>query len=32
MWELRAILEAMEAAQRREPDAGDINDVESEEV
>jgi hypothetical protein len=32
MRELRAILEAMEAVQRRAPDAGDINDAESEEV
>jgi len=32
MQELRARLEAMEASQRRTPDAGDINDVESEEV
>jgi hypothetical protein len=32
MRELRARLEAMEAAQRRAPDAGDISDAESEEV
>ena len=32
MRELRAILEAMEEAQRRALDAGDINDAESEEV
>jgi hypothetical protein len=29
MRELRARLEAMEAVQRRAPDSGDINDVES---
>jgi hypothetical protein len=32
MRELRAILEAMEGAQRRAPDARDINNEESEEV
>jgi hypothetical protein len=32
MRELHARLEAMEAAQRRAPDAGDISDAESEEV
>jgi hypothetical protein len=32
MRELRARLEAMEAAQRRAPDAGDVSDAESEEV
>jgi hypothetical protein len=32
MRELRAILEAMEATQRRAPDVGDISDAESEEI
>jgi hypothetical protein len=32
MREIRARLEAMEEAQRRAPDAGDISDAESEEV
>jgi hypothetical protein len=32
MGELHARLETMEEAQRREPDVGDVSDVESEEV
>jgi hypothetical protein len=32
MQKLRAILEAMEAVQRRAPDTGDVSNAESEEV